>query len=464
VSIEKTALSLQATYSRLIPPKLHLDNKANMPKRKREDAEDGPTSGIKQRRISHKLKLHITKIGHAFKTSKGLERQKLGRRHKTATSKAETADTSRIDSEILALKALDTSLAARQHLYKSLLKIKDVANHPDLPPGVLEPVKLPAESATLNVHARLCKSNLVQEALNPAVVDVQLALGLKVDKSKVVKKRRVRAADYDGGGQPTSGNVKREPKKERTKSASTNVVNGGDPRFDTDARPSAPYRDDGNSDFDDNEPSGADDLDVEALERRLASEGVKQESKQHKTPKYSLEADMALSNSDHESRSSSPEPSKASAPAPKNSSFIPSLTLAGYVSGSGSDIDDHGPSLGVRKNRRGQRARQQIWEQKFGMKAKHLQKGDRNSGWDAKRGAVESGGGARRGNGDVGGRAALPQGHAERWAGKGDEKKWRESTKAADDGPIHPSWEAAKRAKAKGDAPVAFQGKKVTFS
>jgi len=435
-----------------------------MAKRKREDAEDDSGSNIKQRRISHKLKLHITKIGHAFKTSKGLERQKLGRRHKTATSKAESADITRIDSEILALKALDTTLAAQQHLYKSLLKIKDVANHPDLPSGVLEPVKLPPESATLNVHARLCKSNLVQEALGPAVIDVQLALGLKVDKSKLAKKRRPRAADYDTGGEPASGNVKREPKRERTKPASTNVGNGGDPRFHTDARTSALHRDGRNSDLDDDEPCGADDLDVEALERRLASEGVKQKSKQKHAPTYSLEADLALSNSDAESRSSSPEPSKASAPAPKKSSFIPSLTMAGYVSGSGSDIDYAGPNLGPRKNRRGQRARQQIWEQKFGMKAKHLQKADRNSGWDAKRGAVEGGSGGRRGSGDAGGRAALPQGHAERWAGKGDGQKRKESTKAADDGPIHPSWEAAKRAKAKGDAPVAFQGKKVTFS
>jgi len=434
-----------------------------MPKRKREDTEQDPASSIKQRRISHKLKLHITKIGHAFKTSKGLERQKLGRRHKTATSKSESADISRIDSEILALKALDTTLAAQQHLYKSLLKIKDVANHPDLPSGVLEPVKLPSKSATLNVHARLCKSNLVQEALGPAVVDVQLALGLKVDKSKVGKKRRMRAADYDANGESASGNVTRGTKSKRAKPASAKVDVVGDPRFDTDARLSAPHQDMRNGNIDDDGPNGTEDLDVGALERQLASEGVKQKSKQKHAPTYSLEADMALSDSDRESRSSSPEPSKASAPAPKKSSFIPSLTMAGYVSGSGSDIDDAGPSLGPRKNRRGQRARQQIWEQKFGMKAKHLQKGDRNSGWDAKRGAVERGG-ARRSDGDAGGRAALPQGHAERWAGKGDEKKRKESSKATDDGPIHPSWEAAKRAKAKGDAPVAFQGKKVTFS
>ena len=32
-----------------------------------------------------------------------------------------------------------------------------------------------------------------------------------------------------------------------------------------------------------------------------------------------------------------------------------------------------------------------------------------------------------------------------------------------DSGPLHPSWEAAKRAKEKRDAPVPFQGKKISF-
>ena len=78
-----------------------------MPKRKRDDGdlqEVESHRGAKQQRVQHKLKVGVTKLGHAFKVAKGFERQKLGRRRKTAVAEKNDNDISRIDTEIDALK------------------------------------------------------------------------------------------------------------------------------------------------------------------------------------------------------------------------------------------------------------------------------------------------------------------------------------------------------------------------
>lgn len=77
-----------------------------MPKREREDdnAQSVGSDSVKARRVEHKLKLGGTKLGHAFKIAKGFERQKLGRRQKTAVSRSDIINVERIDGEIEALK------------------------------------------------------------------------------------------------------------------------------------------------------------------------------------------------------------------------------------------------------------------------------------------------------------------------------------------------------------------------
>ncbi|KAK3384579.1 Bud-site selection protein [Lasiosphaeria ovina] len=140
-----------------------------------------------------------------------------------------------------------------------------------------------------------------------------------------------------------------------------------------------------------------------------------------------------------------------------DSTFLPSL-MAGYISGSesASDID-----VKPRKNRRGQRARQQIWEKKFKAEAKHLKKMARDDGWDSKRGAVEAGEdgkpwkrGIRNpllGRGGRGGADKAPPPPPPR-------PKTRDDT-----GPLHPSWEAKKKLKLLQKDTAPYQGKKITF-
>lgn len=149
---------------------------------------------------------------------------------------------------------------------------------------------------------------------------------------------------------------------------------------------------------------------------------------------------------------------------PDKPHFLPSLSLGGYWSGSESEPeDDPLADQQQRRNHRGQRARQQIWEKKFGSKAKHLQtqKDDRDHGWDPRRGAKEDSsadGRHRRG----GGRGRTADGQK---AGAGIfERHVRDPPvkNRDDEGPLHPSWEAKKKAKAKKET-ANFEGKKVTF-
>lgn len=321
-------------------------------------------------------------------------------------------------------------------------------------------MKLPTDTATLNVNARLCKANQVTDALSSAVIDIQQALGLDVAQSKPRKKRRLRAADFvsDNATQSDISTAGGERRKLSTGENGRDGNQSSDHRSE-DKQPGVLNE---RIDFSSDE-AAAEDQDVAALERRLASEGIKRKSANSKPNRYSFEADLSISWSEAEAQSASPEPPKARPS--KKSSFIPSLTMAGYVSGSGSDIDDD-IDVGPKKNRRGQRARQQIWEKKFGSKAKHLQRQGRKEGWDPKRGAVDVSGG-RSTRSRYGGEARLSPDYT--LGGNGDQRKasmgaeMKKQKRKDDMGPIHPSWEAAKKAKEKKDAPVAFKGKKIAF-
>jgi hypothetical protein len=84
-----------------------------MPKRKRDDGFEAPASdaegvegavGIRQHRVQHKLDYAHKQLARAFKTAKGFEAQKSGRRRKTATAKSDDKEVARIEAETAALK------------------------------------------------------------------------------------------------------------------------------------------------------------------------------------------------------------------------------------------------------------------------------------------------------------------------------------------------------------------------
>jgi hypothetical protein len=140
------------------------------------------------------------------------------------------------------------------------------------------------------------------------------------------------------------------------------------------------------------------------------------------------------------------------------STFLPSL-MGGYISGSesASDIEEAKP-----KKRRGQRARQAIWEAKYGSSAKHLQKssnkGGRDSGWDMRRGAVDGDDQGKR----LPWKKGIQRPGSAYSQGQGEAAPALKPRKRDDEGTLHPSWEARKKAR-ETQKTVAFTGQKVVF-
>jgi hypothetical protein len=147
-----------------------------------------------------------------------------------------------------------------------------------------------------------------------------------------------------------------------------------------------------------------------------------------------------------------------------DSTFLPALTMSGYWSGSESEPEEE-IDIAPRKNRRGQRARQQLWEKKYGSKAKHLrqtQKQDRNKDWDPKRGArSEDHGPYHRPSGSKG--DYLKESNPNYTPISNRLENTRPKPNHRDDGGrLHPSWEAAKKAKEMKQN-NQFTGTKITF-
>jgi hypothetical protein len=168
-----------------------------------------------------------------------------------------------------------------------------------------------------------------------------------------------------------------------------------------------------------------------------------------------------------------PRPKKSTKLAQQGSSkpgstFLPTL-MGGYWSGSESATDDEDIST-RKKNRPGQQARRALWEKKFGAGANHL-KGQalgksRDKDWDPRRGtrgAEDSR--FRRGRAAARGSRAILVNNRGRPTGENAvamKPRVRGMGKKDDAGPLHPSWEAAKKAK-EAKQMASFQGKKVVF-
>ncbi|KAL9132668.1 MAG: hypothetical protein Q9175_006153, partial [Cornicularia normoerica] len=137
----------------------------------------------------------------SLKVARGFERQKLGRRQKTAKTESNaTATTARLEAEVAALKSLDLASTAEIYLYKSVLKFESVASAPAFPHHVqatIDASKKPQEAASANVQARLFKSGPVQAAMTEALKGIQAVLG--IEELKLNGKRRMRAKDYANG-------------------------------------------------------------------------------------------------------------------------------------------------------------------------------------------------------------------------------------------------------------------------
>ncbi|KAI5983472.1 Bud-site selection protein [Pisolithus albus] len=153
--------------------------------------------------------------------------------------------------------------------------------------------------------------------------------------------------------------------------------------------------------------------------------------------------------------------------------FLPTLSV-GFARGGGSDSEfsdsEANVADGVRKNRRGQRARRAIWEKKYGKNARHLKKRreiTKQVGSAAARGQKtlrQSAMTRRDYDARVPKQTGVVKPMSDRPMGRGastgtDPPRTRKEQR--DERPLHPSWEAKKKQKKIGIVPS--QGTKIVF-
>jgi len=336
----------------------------------------------------------------------------------------------------------------------------------------------PKSTAEANILARLFKSNPVKNVMPNILGEIRKLLGVDEaptgNQSKAESKkdagpkekparRQVEEADSGSGSEDEA----------RPKRTSSTRDGERDSRPDEDMSVSG------------DEGSGSEDF--AEFDARLApgsdSEG-EEDSDEDLPAKSRAHADDI---SDSVSRSPSPAFSAADSPPPKktkaskgsdapvqSTTFLPSLMMGGYWSGSeeASEAEEAAPE---RKNRMGQRARRALWEKKYGKSANHVQKElkqqkrSRDSGWDTRKGATDGGRGGRHGGrGGFGDRGLGDRPHnihnksGGHHSSSGPGQGGKPKGPPKDEGPLHPSWEAKRKLKEQASA-ATFQGKKVTF-
>ena len=452
-----------------------------MPKRKYPKLSTNTVTtrheNIQAERLAQKFENGAVSISRALKTARGFERQKLGRREQTAKAKPKDNNEkeqertlARLGDEIVLLKVrrcfvspdnsegidanimhpaqnLDLHETAQRHLYRHLDKTKRIAESPvyqqfkeSIQANIPKISRGPGSAAEANVTARLFKSNPVRNVIPFIVAEVRNFLGVDQDRGsgehyeerkKKVKQTRDSALEFSSNsnsGSGSDGNVKEDVDGDANANANANDY----VQLDSCVTASSSSPDEENDDDDDDDEG-----------RRQPFRPEKPKTKEKELP--------------------------------KTTTFLPSLLMGGYWSGSESD-DREGEDKGkpVRKNRMGQQARRALWEKKYGARANHLQKqtkskkkgkdsdprDSRDSGWDTKRGATNPDddvvASARRRRGQTRPDAKREGNHNVANGNLSGSKK------KMDDKPLHPSWEAARRAKQHGNE-VAFQGKKITF-
>ncbi|KAJ9605363.1 hypothetical protein H2200_010020 [Cladophialophora chaetospira] len=440
-----------------------------MSKRKREDDFDAPeiedqALRLKVSRLKAKTHQGVKILHNALKLARGFERQKLGRRQKNASSNPQVL--LRLREEVIVLKQLQLEQTARSKLFKILARTKRIKEHPAFIAAYgSQPVAEHTEpGAVVTVVGRLFNSNPVKQALSEIWKPIYGVLGIP----------QILPTESRGSGPSASGTT-----KDIASAKPDSDFDGFSGDDSAVGHASAREEELSVSELEDDE------LFEHARDRLASSEEESDDEDIEVEPLLPQKDDIRTKNNKRalarEQVSPSPSASSESGNGRRpttqqqprqdigRNAFLPSLSMGGYYSGSESEDDInqyHGPALPKeRKNRRGQRARQQLAELKFGQRANHLGakkfREERSSGWDAKRGAVGPSGQSkhhvRQGKVD-------PKFSKDRQSARADRASKSNMPKVRDDqGPIHPSWEAAKKRKMQDQTKASFHGKKITF-
>lgn len=387
------------------------------------------------------------------------------------------------------------------------MKSKPISTNPAFPSYVAKQLARPFEhpdASSANVTARLLNANPVKAVIADILASIYKELGIPSDE-RPRKKKRLRAADFKGqslsNSQKPPSDLSETPKAVQIEDTDDQVLDNQSSTSDELGQQGTTKSEDESIDYDayesrladsEEESDSLDEGGVKVAQSNTPSHDESPQETQYTIPTY--DPSHSLSHSSSVPSQSPPPPSSRSISKPakatplpkaptKQTTFLPSL-IGGYFSGSDSAPEEDETAVALlkpRKNRRGQQERRAIWEKKFGSRAKHIQQqqqqtqgrpGDRDAGWDARRGASEAGG--RRGQGR--GRVGIERDNRAKRTNRGSiissgansdplgERRGARKQRGRTEAPLHPSWEAKKKAKEKaGSKAVAFQGKKVVF-
>lgn len=369
-----------------------------------------------------------------------------------------------------------TSLASR-HILKTLSKSKPISSSLLFPRSLLMQKEFEGklgerEMAKRNLIARLYNSNSVKEEIVVVLEGVRKAMGVGEGETEIGKKepgsKKWQPQERDGSGVGDDDDEERDQRiaedfralKVKAGTAQDSVEAGEifEEEWDgiTDLRASEDSEIDldtftasfnnrlaGSSDEEDlglpqrdiNDAwSGGEEADEDDYKEtpNLPAAEIVPEQKLKSKSKSKAKSKTRQDNISIILKSKRSEPPSSS----KMSTFLPTL-MSGYISGSDSDINTdyyknknskkNGPAEPKdRKNRMGQQARRALWEKKFGKNADHVKREE------AEQGRKEIERRIKRGKG-AGGK-------------KGDGVKKKEKSTEVK-GPLHPSWEAARKTK-----------------
>ncbi|KAF1993455.1 Bud-site selection protein [Amniculicola lignicola CBS 123094] len=460
-----------------------------MPKRKRTDASASPSDhDVSASRTTARWKKLCTQriaaaqksLVAALRLGAGFERQKYSRRRKTAKEGKDDAAIARLEAEYVVLKALNIEKVAEQHLRKTIAKVKSIRDHDGLPENARSVEKGNNDPMALNVTARLFKVKGVREVVDELIdglkeildITAGAAGGRRVEqKSLESSKKKARNEDTDGEEgeddvQDAAFDFHLSDEEgeafvafsSRIAAASSDEEEDSDDSLPDDFRPpSAVDSDESEHDSEGSLPGHLGNGDLGASGSEAAVDDLSISGSDSITSADELPPANAVSKSKSRKEILVPGTDEPLS----RSEFLPALSHVNYIQGSDSEASDLDEDLAPKKNRRGQRARQKIWEQKFKDEAKHLKNTDQKTAWDPKRGAVDNNRLNRKGRREGGdrGRGRGPEVSGGNAIELGDRKKKKERD---DVGTLHPSWAAAKAAKEKKMA-VKPMGKKITF-
>jgi hypothetical protein len=336
----------------------------------------------------------------------------------------------------------------------------------------------PKSTAEANVLARLFSSTPVKNVVPTIISEIRTLLG--VDEAPAGKTGNAEAKTDAGS----------KEKPARKKAEESVSVSGSED--EAQPKQTSSTRDGGrvshDMDISGDEESGSDDF--AEFDARLGSGSDFEDEEDVDGDSPAKSRALADDISDSVSRSPSPDFSGADSPPTKKTkatkgsaapaqttTFLPSLMMGGYWSGSedASEGEEAAASAPKRKNRMGQQARRALWEKKYGAGANHVQKEmkkqkrSRDSGWDTRKGATDGGKGDRfGGRGGFADRGLSDRPHnvhnaGGQQSGSGPAHVSRPKAPSKDnEGPLHPSWEAKKKLKEQASM-AKFEGKKVTF-